>query len=195
MGPQMLLGVVRFAGARSLSQSACDAARYPAPCRARAGASGAAGRYARCGSSPATRCPACRWRHRAGAWNSLSAAMNFSKSPAFANCCWRAIVALSSVENAASWLIASARTISSSTACRRKCACWARRTSIRLTTVAYCGNTSTRPSSSSRIKRIADRRRTDAELPASAARDSGDPGGRASEMIMPRRRSNTWGAA
>jgi hypothetical protein len=97
-------------------------------------------------------------------------------------------------ERSSCW-IASPRTISSSTACRRKCACCASRTSTRLTTVAYCGKTSTRPSSSSRISAS----RIGVELtpnwPASAARDSGDPGGSSSEMIMPRRRSNTCGAA
>src|SRR6266702_1888671 len=121
--------------------------------------------------------------------------MKRSKSPALANCCCRAIAWLSSATTVASWSIASPRTISSSTACRRKCACCASRTSIRLTTVAYCGKTSTRPSSSSRIKAS----RIGVELTpnwvASSARDSADPGGRSSERIMPRSRSNTCGAA
>src|SRR3954464_5950933 len=121
--------------------------------------------------------------------------MNFSKSPALADCCCSAIVRLSSAMTIASRLTASPRTISSSTAWRRKCACWASRTSIRLTTVAYCGKTSTRPSSLSRISASRIGVELTPNCPAKAARDSGDPGGSSSEMIMPRRRSNTCGAA
>ena len=42
---------------------------------------------------------------------------------------------------------------------------------------------------------IADRRRTDAELPRPCGARQGDPGGSCSEMIMSRSRSNTCGAA
>ena len=55
---------------------------------------------------------------------------------------------------------------------------------MRLTTVAYCGKTSTRPSSSSRISASRIGVELTPNCSASAARDNGEPGGNSSEMIM-----------
>lgn len=90
---------------------------------------------------------------------------------------------------------ASSRTISSSSAWRRKWACSARPTSTRLTTVACCGNTSTSPSSSSRIKASRIGVELTPNCAARSVRDSGEPGGNSSARMALRSRSNTCGAA
>src|SRR5258706_15823026 len=67
--------------------------------------------------------------------------------------------------------------------------------SILLTTVAYCGKTSTNPSSSRRISASRIGVELTPNCSANALRDRGEPGGSASEVISLRSRSNTCGAA